>query len=464
MKRTPIVSTISGIGGELRISGFVDSVRSHGSVLFLDIRDFSGTVQAVITAENEDYKNVKEIRPEWVVEILGLVKERPEKMKNKESKTGDVEIEIKKINILSKAKTVPFSVDTDGSEIGEETRMQYRYIDIRRDRLKRNLQARHDVAFFCRNFLNDKNFLEIETPILTKSTPEGARDFLVPSRKQPGNFYALPQSPQQYKQLLMVAGLERYFQFARCFRDEDMRADRQAEFTQLDMELSFAEKEDILLLVESMVTELVEVTFPDKTIKEKPFPRIEYSEAMEKWNTDRPDLRDNKEDKNELAFAFITDFPMFEKNKEGKRNAVHHPFTMPVETSPQKIKKNPDKIKGCQYDLVLNGNEIAGGSIRSHKPEILEAVFSVLGHTKEEAQEKFGHLFEAFSYGVPPHGGIAFGFERFLMVLLGEENIREVIPFPKTGDGRDLTMGAPSSGIDKKQLDELGLNKKEKKK
>ncbi len=463
MERVSIASSISSIGEEIKISGFVDSIRLHGSVLFLDLRDFSGKVQAVITSQNENFKAAKEIRAEWVVEIVGMVKERPEKMKNKDSQTGDVEIEISHLKILSRAKTVPFETSTYGYEVGEELRMRYRYLDLRRERLKKNMEMRHSSVLHLRNFLSNKGFIEIETPVLTKSTPEGARDFLVPSRKQSGSFYALPQSPQQYKQLLMVAGIEKYFQFARCFRDEDLRADRQAEFTQLDMELSFVEKEDILSLIEEMVTEMIGVLFPEKKIKEKPFPRISYSQAMEEWGTDRPDLRENKEDKDEMAFAFVTDFPMFEKTKEGKWSAAHHPFTMPTEDDPRKITENPEDLKGMQYDLVLNGNEIAGGSLRSHKPEILEAVFSVLGYTKEESEKRFGHLFEAFSYGVPPHGGIAFGLERFLMVLLGEESIREVIAFPKTGDGRDLMMGAPSSEIDNKQLNELGLSKKEKK-
>ncbi len=457
MERVLVRSAISFIGDDVKISGFVNNLRTHGSVVFFDIRDFSGVIQTVITSDNENYNLAKEVRPEWVVEIIGRVKERPEKMKNKDLETGDVEIEIKDLNILSRAKTIPFSISTDGNEINEELRMKYRYIDLRRERLKKNMIARHKVSLHCRNFLNERGFVEIETPILTKSTPEGARDYLVPARLHPGSFYALPQSPQQYKQLLMVSGIEKYFQFARCFRDEDLRADRQAEFTQLDMELSFTSKEDIMNLIEDMVIQLVEVLFPEKNIKEKPFPRISYSKAMEEWGSDRPDLRNNKEDNNELAFAFVIDFPMFEKNKEGKWNAVHHPFTRPDEEDAEKIKNNPEKVLGLQYDLVLNGNEIAGGSIRSHKTDILMAVFEVLGHKKEDIEDKFGHLFEAFSYGVPPHGGIAFGFERFLMVLRNEKNIREVIAFPKTGDGRELTMETPSSNIEDKQLEELSI-------
>lgn len=457
MERVLVKNTIFNINEKVSVEGFINNVRSHGNVLFFDIRDSTGIIQAVITKNNPHYDSAKEIRPEWVIKIEGVVKERPEKMKNENLQTGEVELEIEEIVIHSKAETTPFSPLTDGFEIGEELRMKYRYIDLRRERLQKNLEARHKTILHCRNFLHEKGFLEIETPVLTKSTPEGARDFLVPSRVHPGTFYALPQSPQQYKQLLMISGVERYFQFARCFRDEDLRADRQAEFTQLDIELSFVSKKEILNLVEEMVIEVVEILFPEKKIKEKPFPRIAYKEAIEKWETDRPDLRDDQEDKDELAFAFIVDFPMFEKDDSGKWNAVHHPFTRPDEEDPERIKKKPEKIAGLQYDLVLNGNEIAGGSIRSHDSEVLKAVFQVLGHETKNIEEKFGHLLSAFSYGVPPHGGIAFGFDRFLMVLRGEKNIREVIAFPKTGDGRELMMETPSSNIDKEQLKELSL-------
>jgi len=308
-----------------------------------------------------------------------------------------------------------------------------------------------------REFLIKEGFIEVETPILTKSTPEGARDFLVPSRLQPGNFYALPQSPQQYKQLLMVSGLEKYFQIARCFRDEDPRADRQAEFTQLDMEMSFVEEEDVLKLIENLYSTLVKNIFPEKKIQKTPFPRISYKEAMEKYNTDKPDLRADKNDADELAFCFIVNFPMFEWKKEEKRwDAVHHPFTRPQTESVQEIKKNPDKILACQYDFVLNGYEIGGGSLRSYKPEILEAVFEVMGHKKQDIKKKFGHLLEAFEYGVPPHGGIAPGIDRFLSIVLNEPNIREVMAFPKTGDNRDLMMQAPSE-IEENQLKELNI-------
>lgn len=451
MRRILSTEAANHIGKKVKFSGWVNTIRTHGKIAFLDLRDRKGIIQIFFPPDK--LAMMKKIRSEWVVEIIGEVKERPKKMVNEDLPTGHLEVIVEAIKILSEAKTPPFEIDNNGKGISEELRMKYRYLDLRRERMQKNLRKRSAIVHFFRNFLIEKGFIEVETPILTKSTPEGARDFLVPSRKQPGHFYALPQSPQQYKQLLMVGGIEKYFQFARCFRDEDIRADRQAEFTQLDIEASFIDQNEILDLVEEMYIKIVKTLFPGKTIQQVPFPRISYKEAMKKYNSDRPNLRKNL---NELAFAFIVDFPMFEKTDEGWR-AEHHPFTMPLETDPNKIKKDPQKILARQYDLVLNGNEIAGGSIRSHQPEILEAVFEVLGHNKEEIHQQFGHLFEAFQYGVPPHGGIAVGFERFLMVMLGEDNIREVMAFPKTGDGRGLMMGTPSVNLSQKQLDELHL-------
>jgi aspartyl-tRNA synthetase len=308
-----------------------------------------------------------------------------------------------------------------------------------------------------RNFLQREGFLEVETPILTKSTPEGARDFLVPARLQPGKFYALPQSPQQYKQLLQVAGVERYFQIAKCLRDEDPRADRQAEHTQLDIEMSFVSREDILNLVEQLYIELCKKLFPDKKITKIPFPRITYEEALKKYNSDKPDLRENKADPSELAFCFVTDFPMFEWSEHEKKwGAMHHPFTKPQTENIKEIKTHPEKILAFQYDFVLNGIEIGGGSLRTTNLEVLLAVFEVLGHKKEEVKKQFGHLLEAFQYGVPPHGGMASGIDRFLAIVLAEPNIREVIAFPKTGDNRDLMMDAPSE-VTEDQLKELHI-------
>jgi aspartyl-tRNA synthetase len=378
-------------------------------------------------------------------------------MVNQKIETGRIELQADNLEIFSQAKTLPFDISGNKDEVHEEIRMKYRYLDLRREKMKNNLILRQRVIGFIRDFLTNEGFIEVETPILTKSTPEGARDFIVPSRNQPGKFYALPQSPQQYKQLLMVAGLEKYFQIARCFRDEDPRGDRQPEFTQLDLEMSFIGEDDILDLTERLYTQMVKKITPEKKILQIPFPRLTYKEAMEKYHSDKPDLRKNKNDPDELAFAFIVDFPMFEWKKEEKRwDAVHHPFTRPKTEDIKEIKKNPEKILAHQYDFVLNGYEIGGGSLRIHQPEVLEAVFEVMGHKKEEIRQKFGHLLEAFKYGVPPHGGLAPGIDRLIMILAKESSIREVIAFPKTGDGRDLMMDAPAQ-VEEKQLKELKL-------
>ena len=464
-KRILVEKTAEMTGEKVKISGWVHNRRDHGKIIFIDLRDRSGIVQVVFTPENkESYQLSQNLRPEWVVSIEGIVKERPEAMANEKIKTGRIEIEAQKLEIYSQSETLPFSIESDGYDINEEKRLRYRYLDLRRERLKKNLIARQKTISFMRNYLEELGFVEVDTPVLTKSTPEGARDFLVPSRIQRGKFYALPQSPQQYKQLLQVAGVEKYFQIAKCFRDEDQRADRQAEFTQLDIEMSFISQEEVLSLIENIYTELVKKVFPEKKISQSPFPIINYQEAMEKYRTDRPDIRKDKNDDDELAFLFVVNFPMFEWHEKEKRwGAMHHPFTRPQTEDIDKIKNEPDKILAYQYDLVLNGQEIAGGSLRTYKPEILEAVFEVLGHSKEEINKKFGHLLTAFKYGVPPHGGIASGLDRFLQVVLKEPSIREVIAFPKTGDGRDPMMDSPSE-VSLEQLKELGIKfgKKEK--
>jgi len=443
---------------EVELAGFVNSRRDHGKIIFIDLKDRSGIAQVVFTPQIGDfYKLAENLRQGWVIKIRGLVKLRPKGMENPELLTGKYEIEAKSLEIVSRAEALPIEVDTDGYGINEEIRMKYRYLDLRRNRLTRNLKARAKVFKFIRDFLTERDFIEVETPILTKSTPEGARDYLAPSRLQPGKFYALPQSPQQYKQLLMVAGLERYFQLSRCFRDEDTRGDRQPEFTQLDIEMSFVSQEEILNLIEEMFIELVKKFYPEKTITQIPFPRLTYQETMEKCKSDKPDLRKNSKNPNELAFIFIYDFPMFEWREEEKRfDAVHHPFTRPKIEDIKEMKKNPSKILAHQYDFILNGNEIGGGSLRSYKPEVLEAVFKIMGHSKEQIKNKFGHLLEAFSFGVPDHGGIALGLDRIIMVLQNEPSIREVIAFPKTGDGRDLMMQAPTK-VELEQLKELHL-------
>jgi len=482
MKRIWIEETVKRTGEEVKVAGWVHTRRDHGKIIFIDLRDRSGVLQTVFTPENEAvYKVAETLRPEWVIEIEGEVSQRPKGMENPGIPTGTVELQAKTLTVLAQANTPPFPLDTDGYEVNEEMRLKYRYVDLRRSRLKKALDLRHEVILFMRNWLSKRGFTEIETPIITKSTPEGARDYVVPSRLYPGKFYALPQSPQQYKQLLMVAGFERYFQIARCFRDEDTRGDRQPEFTQLDLEMSFVESEETILgLVEELYIDIVKTLAPEKKITHIPFPRLTYKEVIEKYGTDKPDLRENKEDLNELAFLFVVDFPMFEwKENEGRWDAVHHPFTAPkiqsedggsgiwrlpsAQELKDAMKKNPEAVLARQYDFICNGYEIAGGSIRTHDPALLQTVFEVMGHSSEDVRRRFGHMLEAFSYGVPPHGGIAPGIDRFIMVLANEPNIRETIAFPKTGDGRDLMMDSPSE-LDEAQLKELHLEIKTKEK
>jgi aspartyl-tRNA synthetase len=457
--RTIIGDIEKHVGGEVELSGWVHTLRAHGKINFIDLRDRSGMVQVVLTA---DILGKDPVSTESVVKITGLVKPRPEKLVNANVPNGAFEVEAKTFEVLNYAEGgTPIPVDGDGYDVSEEMRMKYRYIDLRRERVKKNIVNRHKVVQFIRNFLDKEGFLEIETPILTKSTPEGARDYLVPSRIEPGKFYALPQSPQQYKQLLMAAGMEKYFQIARCFRDEDSRGDRQPEFTQLDMEMSFVEREDVLQLTERMFIEIVHALYPGKRIQEIPFPRFSYKEAMDKYGSDKPDIREDKNDPNLLAFCWVLDFPFFEKTESGGWTFTHNPFSAP---KPEFMKDllagdNIPEILTTQYDLALNGYELGGGSIRNHKAEALRAVFKIMGFTEERIEKNFGHMLQAFSYGTPPHGGIAPGIDRLIMLLENEPNIREVIPFPKAGNGHDFMMDAPSE-VDKKQLDELGIEVK----
>ncbi|MEX2054273.1 MAG: aspartate--tRNA ligase [Candidatus Colwellbacteria bacterium] len=457
------------IGEEVELFGWVDARRDHGKLIFIDLRDRQGTTQLVFNAKNEDvYKVAETLRPEWVVRVKGKVGERPETMRNPDLATGSVEISVDELDVLAEAETPPFEIGGDGYEINEEIRMKYRYLDLRRKRMRANMVARNNIIKFIRKFFEDRDFVEIETPYISKSTPEGARDYLVPSRQQQGKFYALPQSPQQYKQLLMVGGMERYFQIVRCFRDEDTRGDRQPEFTQLDVEMSFTSEEEILGLVEEVLLGLFKELYPTRkvTLQNGKIPRMTYEEAMKEYGTDRPDVRKNKEDEDELAPVFVVDFPMFEARDDGSWGAAHHPFTMPKVKDSKELKdafsKDPASIGAHQYDVVLNGWEIFGGSIRNHDGDLLRTVFEVMGHKKEDIERQFGHIMDAFKYGVPPHGGIASGLDRLIAILQKEPNIREVIAFPKTGDGRDLMMDAPSE-VDSKQLDELGLALKKKK-
>ncbi|MCJ7793016.1 MAG: aspartate--tRNA ligase [Candidatus Marinimicrobia bacterium] len=449
MERTLVKETPKKVGKKVNLKGWVDRRRDHGQLVFIDLKDRSGLVQIV------GEERLSKLRISDVIEIEGTVKKRPKGLINPKLETGKIEVKVGKVKVLAAAADLPFDLRGDGKQIGEETRLKYRYLDLRRPRLVRNLEQRHQIIKFIRDWLDQRSFLEIETPLLTKSTPEGARDFIVPSRLQPGKFYALPQSPQQYKQLLMVAGFEKYFQIARCLRDEDLRADRQLEFTQLDLEMSFVEREDVLTVIEELMVDLSQEM--GKKIFKKPFPRIEYQEAVKKYGGDKFDLRDKKEG-HVLAFAFVIDQPLFEWKKEEKRwDAMHHPFTAPNPKDIHWLKKGKvEKVRSWQYDLVCNGEEVGGGSIRITDPKIQTKIFEIMGHTKEQVKKKFGHLLQAFEYGVPPHGGIALGLDRLVALFAGEDSIREVIAFPVTSSGQTAVMDAPGE-VDEAQLKELGI-------
>ena len=578
------------IGKTVTLAGWVHRRRDHGGLIFIDLRDREGIVQVVFNPDNaQDIHAIAELlRNEWVVQVTGTVTARPEGTENPNMATGEVEVTAEQVRVLNESKTPPFYINEE-SEVDELIRMKYRFLDLRRQSMRDTLIMRHEVVRYIRNFLSDRSFLEVETPILIKSTPEGARDYLVPSRIYPGKFYALPQSPQQLKQLLMAAGVEKYFQIARCFRDEDPRADRQPEHTQLDLEMSFVEEDDVLNLIEELYTKLVEALFPEKWIM-RPFPRMTYAEAMASYGTDKPDLRFDLDmsdlsdiaeqtdfrvftstvegggivkgfsapgcasysrrqtdalidfakangalglvtialtgegdiddltqdgirsaaarfltveqvkaiahrvegemgdmilivagpakttnqalsalrnemgarlelaDPNLIAFAFVTDFPLFEWNEDaGRWDAMHHAFSMPKDGHEAYLESDPGKVIGRLYDLVANGAELASGSIRIHKRELQERVFGVLGYTKEEVAERFDQLLTAFEYGTPPHGGIAPGIDRLLMVLTGRDNIRDVIAFPKTQSGFDPLFEAPNV-VEQKHLDELHIS------
>jgi aspartyl-tRNA synthetase len=578
------------VGDTVTLAGWVDRRRDHGNLIFIDLRDSRGVVQVVFNPESarEAHGEAGRLRSEWVVQVAGRVRARPEGTVNTGLPTGEIEVLAERVEVLNESKTPPFYVNEE-SEVDELLRLKYRYLDLRRPKMRDMLVLRHRVVKFIRDFLDERGFLEIETPILIKSTPEGARDFLVPSRLHPGSFYALPQSPQQLKQLLMVSGVEKYFQIARCFRDEDPRADRVVEHTQLDVEMSFVEQDDVLNLVEALYTSLVETLFPEKRLL-KPFPSLTHAEAMDAYGTDKPDLRFDLKmadlsdiaggtdfrvflsalsgggivkgfaapacadyprrqldelvefakahgaqglvwitlggepgpvdglaeeqvkspasrflplevvkfmarrthaqvgdlllivagpakttnmalsalrnemgrrlelrDPDLFAFAFVEDFPLFEWNEiEGRWDAAHHAFTTPKEGYEQYIESDPGRVIARSYDLVCNGVECASGSIRIHKRELQERVLKALGYTQEQMAERFGQLLDAFEYGAPPHGGIAPGIDRLLMVLMGTENIRDVIAFPKTQTGVDPLFQAPGP-VDDPQLRELHI-------
>lgn len=459
MVRTIIKDTPNKIGEVVTLNGWVHSRRDHGKIIFLDLRDRSGLVQVV------GDQILDPLKPESVVEITGLVKARPEKLINPHLTTGSIEIEAQSATLISPAKELPLPIEGNGYDIDESVRLKYRYLDLRRPRLQNNLRLRSQLANLIRQHLIKQDFVEIETPILTKTTPEGARDFLVPSRLQPGNFYALPQSPQQYKQLLMVAGMERYFQFARCFRDEDPRHDRAyGEFTQLDIELSFVTQEDILQLTEELFTTTIQQLFPHKHISKSPWPRLSHAQAVKEYGSDKPDLRQDKNNPDELSFAWVLDFPLFTQQSDSdfyhgsgsaKFAPSHHMFTAPHPEDIKLLDSDPQKVRGLQHDLVLNGYEVGGGSIRIHQPEIQQKIFQLIGFTPQQ-QAQFEHLLTAFTYGVPPHGGIAPGLDRLLMAILGEPSLRETIAFPASGSGLTAVVNAPSPAT-AEQLEELHL-------
>ncbi len=465
MTRTYIKDLSAHIDSEVIVKGWVDIRRDQGKMIFLDIRDVSGKVQAVALPFHTEAKEIAEkVRPEWVIEVKAKVNKRPEKNIKEGAMNGDIELELLSVTVVNEAETPGFDIATDGYEVGEEVRLEKKYLDLRRARLQKNIQMRHKVTKFIRDELDAQNFFEIETPLLTNPTPEGSRSYLVPSRVNPGTFYALPQSPQQYKQLLMTAGFEKYFQVAKCMRDEDTRGDRQPEFTQLDLEMSFVKREEVMKVNEDLLIKIVTTLFPEKKIQETPFPVLTYKETMEKYNSDKPDLRKDKEDKNLLAFCWVVDFPFFEKTGEenvdetGEWTFSHNPFSKPKDENMEDLmeKKNIGSILTTQYDVALNGYEIGGGSIRNHNPEALRKVFEIMGYSAERIDANFGHMLKALASGTPPHGGIAWGLDRLLMLLLNEPNIREVMAFPKTGEGKDLLMQAPSRAT-AKQLRELRI-------
>jgi aspartyl-tRNA synthetase len=460
MQRTHISETKSLVGQEVNLFGWVNVRRDHGKIIFIEMRDRSGVVQVVFgpwLKNKEAYELANQLRSEWVVKIKGLVKARPENMINPDIETGKVEVEPTELEVINKAETLPFPIDTDGREIDEDIRRKYRYLDLRRQRLLKNLALRQKVTILVREFLNKAGFMEIETPTLTKTSPEGARDFLVPSRYHPGNFYALPQSPQQYKQLLMIAGIEKYYQIAHAFRDEDLRGDRQFEHTQVDMEMSFVTEAEVREIVEGLMIHVIESC--GKKVLNKPFPVFSHEEAMKKFGADKFDMRGDNKDPDVFAFAWVVDFPLFEVDEETKQlTFAHNPFSAPKAEHVKKLLNGEDysSLRAQQYDLVCNGYELASGGVRISDPEVQRKVFEIMGLTAEQTEERFGHLIDAYKFGAPFHAGIAPGLDRLVMLLAGEQDIREVIAFPMSSKGQTSVMDAPSPTTPK-QLKELHL-------
>ncbi|MDP1853168.1 MAG: aspartate--tRNA ligase [Candidatus Omnitrophota bacterium] len=445
--------TINDVGKEITLCGWVHARRDHGKLVFIDIRDRYGLTQVVFLPKHypEAYSVAQSLRSEFVIRLTGQAGQRPKGTENPKIATGQVEVAAKTLEILSVSETPPFEIN-DELDPTEEMRLAYRYLDLRRPKTAEKLFRRHKACKVIRDFMDKEGFIDVETPILTKSTPEGARDYLVPSRLNPGSFYALPQSPQLFKQILMVSGFDKYYQIAKCFRDEDLRADRQPEFTQLDIEMSFLSEEDLFSLIEKLLVDLFKAL--KGTELKIPFPRMSYSEAMEKYKSDKPDIRKTPD---EYAFLWVLDFPLFKYNKEEKRwESEHHPFTAPNTEDIAYLDSDLKRVRSRAYDLVLNGTELGSGSIRIHERHLQEKIFNIIGLSESQIRGRFGFLLEAFRFGVPPHGGFALGLDRFLAILCACESIREVIAFPKTQKAACLLTSAPSE-VDKKQLDELGI-------
>ncbi|MBU0758869.1 MAG: aspartate--tRNA ligase [Candidatus Omnitrophica bacterium] len=449
MKRTHTCGefTAKNIGEKATLLGWVHKRRDHGKIIFIDIRDRYGITQIVFFKN----KKAEELRSEYVIGVTGTVQRRPKGTENSKIVTGEVELAVEELEIINSSLTPPFELD-EMTDVSEEVRLKYRYIDLRRPEIQKRIILRHKTCKSIRDFLDREDFIEVETPILTKSTPEGARDFLVPSRLNKGSFYALPQSPQLFKQLLMVSGFERYFQIAKCFRDEDLRSDRQPEFTQLDMEMSFADEDMIFDITERFLYHAFkEVLGVGLKV---PFPRMTYQETIEKYKSDKPDIRGSGD---EFSFLWVTSFPLFKFNEEEKRwDMEHHPFTSPVQEDVDLIESAPDKVRSRAYDLVVNGVEIASGSVRIHRRGLQEKIFCRIGLDDACIRERFGFLLDALSYGAPPHAGIALGLDRLLALMSKVESIRDVIAFPKTQKASCPMTEAPSQ-VDERQLKELGI-------
>lgn len=462
MHRTLVLETLQKKGQTVKLCGWVDSKRDHGKVTFIDLRDRTGKIQAVGIGGN-----LRDLSTESVVELTGVINARNEKSVNPNLPTGSIEIFVESYKVLNKAAELPILVEGDGREVNEEMRLKYRYLDLRRERLQKIVRLRSKFYEALRHELSKKDFTEVETPMLTKSTKEGARDFIVPSRFNPGKFYALPQSPQQYKQLLMTAGVENYYQFARCIRDEDLRADRGFEFTQLDLEMSFVTQEELMAHVEEVVKNAVKAV--GGKLQQENFPIINYEDALAKYGADKFDLRSEEEKAaGVLAFAWVVRFPFFKKVdkkdvaevRDGKSGwtFTHNPFSRPIDESlaDHLAGENIEKIITAQYDLVCNGYEAGGGSIRAHEPEVLKQTFKIMGYSENEIEASIGHMLEAFKLGTPPHGGIALGLDRLVMLLAGESSLKETIAFPMNSTGHTAIMDAPSEVSDE-QLKELGI-------